>query len=112
MLRGEHFAGAADAGLDFVEYQQNTVPIAQFSQSGKKSVRRHEIAALPLNRLHQDRGDFPGRYIVDEQHLLDVVEHRPSLIRACKQRSIVIGIRDVGDAGHRRKKASLLACTC
>jgi len=31
MLRGEHLAGAADAGLDFIEYQQYPVPIAELA---------------------------------------------------------------------------------
>jgi hypothetical protein len=33
MLRGEHLAGAADAGLNFVEYQQNPMPIAELAQT-------------------------------------------------------------------------------
>jgi hypothetical protein len=33
MLRGEHLAGAADAGLNFIEYEQNPVPIAELAQA-------------------------------------------------------------------------------
>jgi hypothetical protein len=33
MLRGEHLAGAADAGLNFIEYQENPMAIAELAQA-------------------------------------------------------------------------------
>ena len=86
--RGEHLAGAADARLHFVEDQQNAVPVAQRAQSLQEAVRRHEVTALALDRLDQNRRDFVRRHVADEQHLLDVVEHRRALIAAREQRSI------------------------
>ena len=108
VLRGEHLAGAADARLHFVEDQQNAVPVAQRAQALQEAIRRHQVTALALDRLDQDRRDFVRRHVAREQHLLDVVEHRRALIAAREQRAILIRIRHVRDARHRREEAFLL----
>ena len=64
MLAGKHPSGAADARLHLVEDQQDAVPIAQFAQSGQEPVRRHEVTALALDRLHQDGGHFARQDVV------------------------------------------------
>ena len=55
-LIGEQFAGAADAGLDLVEDQQQAVLVAELAQrrAGTAASTTRD-AALALDRLDQDR---------------------------------------------------------
>ena len=108
MLRGEHLARAPDPRLHFVEDEQDTVLVAERPEPGEESVRRHEVSALALDRLDQDPGDLRRGDVVLEEHVLDVVEDGLPLIRAGQQRSEVVRIRDMRDAGHRGKESGLL----
>jgi len=67
-------------------------------QSREKPVRRHEIAALALDRLDENARHLARRHVVDEQRFLDVLEHRLSLVRTREQRPVIIGIRNMGDS--------------
>ena len=73
----------------------------------RKPVGRHEVTALALQRLDQDRGHLGRRHVALEQHA-DVVEHRLALVRAREQRPVRIRVRHVRDARHRRREALLL----
>ena len=108
VLAREHLAGTPDAGLHLVEDQQDAVPVAQRPQAGEEPVRRHEVAALALDRLDQDRGDLARRHVAGEQHVLDVVEDGLALVGAGEQRPVVVRIRHVGHARHRREEPLLL----
>jgi len=108
MLRGEHLAGAADAGLHFIEYQKNSVPIAELAQALQESVRRHEIPSLALNRFDENCSHFARGNVVHEQNLFDVPQNRAPLIHARKQRPIVVGVRHVGHPRHAGEEAFLL----
>src|SRR2546421_5054795 len=101
VLTGKHLAAATYARLHFVENQQNAVAIAQLAQARQKSVGRYYVATLALNRLDQDRGDFAGRNVADEQAVLNIVKYGLTLIVAREQRMVRIRKRHVGDARHR-----------
>ena len=107
MLRREHLAGAADAGLHLVEHEQDPVLVADLPQPLEEPVRRDEIAALALQRLDHDRRDFLRRHVALEQHA-DVIEDRAALVGAREQRAIGVGIGDVRDARHGRRESRLL----
>ena len=87
----------------------NRMPCSSHSarSPARKPSGRHDVAALALDRLDQDRGDFRRRHAALEQHA-DVVEHRRALVGAGEQRPVRIRVRHVGDARHRREEALLL----
>ena len=62
------------------------MPIAQLAQARQKSIGRHDVATLALNRLDQDRGDFAGRHVADEQAVLNIVKDGLTLILAREER--------------------------
>jgi hypothetical protein len=109
VLRGEHLARAADAGLDLVKNQQNAVPIAQFPQALQKSIGGNQVAALALNRLDENGRHFAGRHVVHEQYVFDITQHRTTLIGAGEQRPVVVRIGHVSDARHAREESLLLS---
>ena len=59
-LIGEHFACADDAGLYFVEYQQETVLVAKLTQRAQECRRRDPHAAFALDRLDQESQPSAG----------------------------------------------------
>ena len=61
MLASEHPPATTQARLNLVDYQQNAVSIAHFTQHREETGRRHAIAPFALNRLDEDRRHFIGR---------------------------------------------------
>ena len=79
---------------------------------GRKLVGRHEVAALALDRLDEDGRHLARRHGAREEHVLDVVEHRLSLVVAGEERPVGVG---VGHQGHARAwwgRSPSAACTC
>ena len=56
MLAGEHLARAAEAGLHFVEDQEDVVLVADLSDCVKVARWRRDIAAFTEDRLDDDGG--------------------------------------------------------
>ena len=79
VLRGEHPAGPAHAGLHFVDDEQDAVLRRQLAQPLQERRRRDEVAALALDGLDDDGRDFVGRDEVREELILD---EREALRRA------------------------------
>ena len=79
VLVGEELSGAADAGLNFVEDQQEAVLVAKSAQGLKECAGNRPDAALALNRLNHQRcriGSDRGlkRRNVAERHLIEPVD--------------------------------------
>ena len=81
VLIGEHVAGAADAGLYFVENQQQAVVVAQLAQRAQECMRHHPHAAFAHDRLDHDGGGIRanrlfGRFKIGERHLVETLDRR------------------------------------
>ena len=57
MFEREHLAGAAEAGLDFIDDQQDGVLVAELAQRLHEGHRSHVEAALALHQFDDDGGD-------------------------------------------------------
>ena len=58
------------------------MPVAQLAQALHPGRRRHDVAALALHRLEEDRRDLGRRHLVAEQRVLEVVERRVLVVAA------------------------------
>ena len=76
MLAGEPFAGAADAGLDFVEHQEPAALVANLPQSLEVAVIRNLDAAFARDRLDQ-HGDDALVVVTDMAHGIEIVVRYP-----------------------------------
>ncbi len=79
VIRGEHLPRPPHAGLHFVDDEQDAVLGRQLPQPLQERRRRHEVSALALDRLDDDRRDFVGRDEVREELIFD---ERQALSRA------------------------------
>src|SRR5206468_1160867 len=66
-----HLARAADAALDLVADEQDAVAVADRAQVLEVAGRRHDVAALALDGLHENGGDAVRRHFLGEQFFLD-----------------------------------------
>ena len=96
MLDRPHLAGASGAGLDLVGDQQDAVRVADVAQPLQEAVLRDEVAALPLDRLDDDRRDLVGRGELVEQHLVE-----PAQV-------LDPSVRSVEDARQERAEAGVV----
>ena len=79
-LVAEQFAGAAHPALHLVEYQHQTVLVAQFAQRPQERRLDNANAAFAHQRLDQDRRGFIGdraldRFDVAERNLIEALDH-------------------------------------
>ena len=108
---GEELAGAADAGLDLVEDQEQAVLVAEAAQFAQEGVRHRADAALALDRLDHERrrlGADDGLQGLDilERHLVEAFDLRAEaleilgLAAGCdgRQRPAVEGALERDDA--------------
>src|SRR6185312_2523537 len=78
-LISEQFACTPDAGLYFIEDQQQAVLIAELAQSAQERRRDDAHPTFPLNRFNQDRGRRRAdrtfdRIEVSERHLIETID--------------------------------------
>src|SRR5262249_22362505 len=79
-LIGEEFPRPPDPGLHLVEHQQQAIFVAQPPKRPQELGWHHAHAALPHDRLDQDRGGFPPdptprRLEIGERHLVEALAH-------------------------------------
>ena len=100
MLIGEEGAGAAVAGLHFVQHQQPLVGVANAPQRLQVALVRNVDAALALNGLHE-HGHRIGVVGGDSLYGRHVVERRPG--EAGQQRlepGLHLALPSGGQGGH------------
>ena len=105
-VRGDAFlpmrkqgAGATHAALDFVQGQQSTVAIAEFTHALQETFRRRHHSTLALDRLHQHRSDIAGchrSFQLGKVVEIDVTETTGQWFVAF----LVFRLRGRGDRGH------------
>ncbi len=110
VLDREHLAGAPHPGLDFVGDEEDAMLLRDRAQALHELVGRHDVAALALNRLHDDRRDLVGRHQVQEDLLFEILEARRGAAsrRGTERRAILVRVRRVIDARHHRAEAAPL----
>ena len=90
VLERPHLAGQADAGLHLVEDQQHVVLVAELADGAEELGTEVVVAALALDRLHDERGDV---VLALGEELLRLLDARPLASRG-------VGQRLVGRAGN------------
>src|SRR4029077_5026078 len=103
VLARPHFARTPDTALDLVTYEQDAVAIAQLTQRLEVTGRGHDVATLPLDRLHEHRGDARGIEPPGEQVVLDRrhASHGARGFRVAEVAPVAVPIGDVIDLGEK-----------
>ncbi len=100
VLVAEPLAGAAHAGLDLVEDQQSADLVGLLAQALHELLRRHDEAALALDRLDEDAGDVVGEDLGGE-HPVETAERVVDRVFAGRG-AVRIGVGCVVDATLQR----------
>ena len=113
MLDREHPARAAHPRLYLVGDKQHAVLRGDLAQPPNEMIRRHDIAALALDRLDDNRRHFVGRHQMGEDLMLEVLEaFRRALVRVdfhpAHRAPVAVRVRRVVHARHHRTKSSPL----
>ncbi|CCK14068.1 ion transporter, putative [Cronobacter universalis NCTC 9529] len=95
-------AGAAHAGLHFVENQQRVVAIAQLAQPLQEGFSSRHHAALALHRLDNHRA---GIVINQRRGGIEIVKHGMADLR--RQRREILGIRRLAASGDGKQRAAV-----
>src|SRR6266550_3234537 len=99
MLARPHFAGPSYAALYLVAHEQDAVAVAQLPQSLQIAGRRHHVAALALDRLHEHRRDALRVQPLGEQVVLDR-RHTPHGARGLGVAEVAVVAIAVGHVVH------------
>ena len=102
-LRREGLAGAAEAGDDLVEDQQDAVPVADLAQALQVALRRDQHARRAGHRLDDHRRD--RRRVMQRDQALQVVGQFRAMRRQADAEGIagdVVGVAQVVDARQQR----------
>ena len=99
MLVSEEAPRPADARLDLIENQEETVAVADVAQAPEERGRDHPDAALALDRLDHDRaGSRPDRGLdrgeIGDRDLVEPVDLRPETVE-------IFRLAAGGDGGER-----------
>ena len=107
-LRGEHLAGAAEAGDDLVEDQQHVVAVADLAQARQILGRRRGDAAGVADRLDDHRGDGLRPLQLDDP--LDLVDAGDAAARVAQvERAGMAGGRHGLEEARQRRLENRLA---
>ena len=93
-------------------HQQDPVPVAERAQVAQEAGRRHDVAALALDRLDEDGGDVVRVELPREEVLLDATSMQPRVhcrLVGAELAAVAIGVRDVVHVGQQRPEAGVLA---
>src|SRR5688500_12938807 len=102
----EHFAGAAEAGLNLIEYQENSVFSAKLLKHRQEFRRRHNVTTNTFYRFDENRRHFVRLDLVAKSnllqhiHALDATGSMLQLIRT----TLAESIGHVMHAGNQRSE--------
>ena len=110
VFAGPPLSCAAHSRLHFVRDEQDSVLAADALQTLQELCRRGQVAALALNRLDENSGDFFGIDAAAEQFVFEVAQAilGSALGAHAIRAAIGVRIRHVKDAGEQRAKAFAL----
>src|SRR5207302_11336196 len=101
---------ASHTALDLVAHQQDAVPVAQLAQRLHVAGRRHDVAALPLDRLHENGGRALRVEPLGEQVVLDGrhAAHRTGGLTAAEVAAVAVAVGDVIHLGQKGREPGAL----
>jgi hypothetical protein len=104
MFGGEHAAGAAHAGLDFVGDEENAVACGDCGEFVEELARRDDVAAFALHGLDDDGGDFLGGDDGAEDLVFQDADafYEAGVGLFPIGAAVAIGVWNVGDTGNKR----------
>ena len=100
-LRRKGRAGAAEAGDDLVEDQQDAVPVADLAQALQVALRRHQHAGTAGHGLDDDGGDGAG--VMQRDAALQVVGKLRTMRGLAHAEGVACGVMRVADVVHARQ---------
>mmetsp|Transcript_6064 Transcript_6064/g.24216 ORF Transcript_6064/g.24216 Transcript_6064/m.24216 type:complete len:373 (+) Transcript_6064:1199-2317(+) len=103
-LRAERVAGAAEAGDDLIEDQQDAVLVADLAQPLQIALRRNQHAGGAGHRLDDDGGD--GRGVVQRHEALQVVGKLGAVLGHADRERIARRVMRVADVVHAGQQAA------
>src|SRR5579863_10360876 len=112
MLNRPPLSSPPDAALDFVHNQHDAVTVADAPQLLHEDLRRYNIPALTLHRLHENRCDFfrgkcrLKQFFFDEPGTAQGEVVR--FLRTADAAAVYIGIPHVRHSRNERSKSPLL----
>jgi hypothetical protein len=102
---GEGVPGAAPAGDDLVEHEQDAARVAELAQALEVAARRRQAAGRARDRLDEDGGDV--RAADEGAEPREVVGELAALLRLARHEAVLRerGVPHVHDARHARSEA-------
>ena len=110
VLRRPHLPGASHAALHLVTHQQDAVAVAQLPQRLQVPGRRHDVATLALDRLHENGGGALRVEPLGEQVVLDGrhAAHGAGGLAAAEVAAVAVAVGDVIHLGQERREPGAL----
>ena len=107
VLDGPHPPGAPHAGLHLVGHQENPVTVTQGAQPRQPRGGRHDVPALALHRLDENRRDLRRRHLIAEQDIFQVGKRLLWIVRPRPGDRVHLAerVRGMQHPGHERPEA-------
>ena len=103
MFAVEHFAGAAHAALDFVEYEHRAIFVAEFARRGEVAGRSDVDATFALDWFYDDSGHAVAAKIAtghDHLERINVAERDVGPVEQRKERFAEDGFGGAAERAH------------